>query len=138
MNNCTIYGRLGKDADFKTTASGTKVLNFSLANNTGYGERKQTNWFRCVMFGERGEKIADMLKKGTAVVVAGEVTLNTWQTQDGTEKSDLSLNVRELSFAGSKPDSDQAASSGGQKQKQAQPKAPLGGPVSFDDDDIPF
>lgn len=137
MNSCVIFGRLGKDAEFSETKGGTKLLKFSLANNTGYGEKVQTNWFRCTMFGERGERLVDYLKKGSAVIVSGEVTLNKWTgKEDGVERSELSLMVRELSFAGGKKDSDGESSTSRPAAKQ-QSKS-VGETISFDDDDIPF
>lgn len=97
MNNCTIYGHLGQDPEVKQTQSGTPLLTFSLANVTGFSDKKQTNWFSCVAFGERWEKVAQYLQKGSAVVVSGEVTLHTYN-----EKSRLQLNVNQISFAGGK------------------------------------
>lgn len=117
MNNCTIYGHLGQDSEFVETKGGTKILKFSLANTTGFAERKKTNWFSCVAFGERWERTAQYLKKGSAVVVSGEVTLETWEDKDGVSKSKLSLNVRELSFAGSNKDKEQSAPSQERKTK---------------------
>lgn len=135
MNNCVILGRLGADPEIAYTNSQTPILKFSLANDTGYGEKKQTNWFRCAMFGERGVKLAEFLKKGSQVVVVGEVTLNTYENKEGVEKSSLNLNVRELSFAGSKDkDGDEAPAKSRTSRPAGKPQAQAG----FDDDDIPF
>lgn len=138
MNNCTIYGRLGKDSVSTKTAAGLNVLKFSVANNTGYNENKKTNWFNCVLFGKRGESLEEYLLKGTAVVVSGEVTLNTYTNKDGAEISSLSLNVKEVTLAGSK--SDNASGGSDYKKPEAKAKAPAvsEGAISFDDDDIPF
>ena len=103
MNSCTIYGHLGQDAEYMTLPTGTGMLKFSVGNSTGYGDKKQTNWFRCVMWGERGQKLVEYLKKGSAVVVTGEVTMNTYESKkDGVEVSSLNLTVRDLTLAGSK------------------------------------
>lgn len=133
MNNCVILGRLGDDAELKETALGTEMLKFSLANNTGYGDKKKTNWFNCVMWGERGAKLTEYLKKGSQVVVSGEVTLNTYANKEGIEKSSLNLNVRDVSFAGSKKeDSSEEPTSRTSRPAKSQVKP------TFDDDDIPF
>lgn len=135
MNSCTIYGRLGQDAEYQTTQSGTGMLKFSVANNTGYGDKKQTNWFRCVMWGERGAKLVEYLKKGAAVVVTGEVTMNTYESKkDGIEVSSLNLNVRDLSFA-EKKDTGEAELDTRTQRKAADSKSAN----AFDDSDtIPF
>lgn len=133
MNSCTIFGRLGQDAEYQTTQSGTGMLKFSVANNTGYGDKKQTNWFRCVMWGDRGSKLVEYLKKGSAVVVTGEVTMNTYESKkDGVEVSSLNLNVRDLSFAEGKKDE-------GEIDTRTQRKATDSKSANaFDDDSIPF
>lgn len=134
MNSCTIYGRLGQDAEYQTTQSGTGMLKFSVANNTGYGDKKQTNWFRCVMWGERGAKLVEYLKKGAAVVVTGEVTMNTYESKkDGIEVSSLNLNVRDLSFA-EKKDTGEAELDTRTQRKASDSKSAQ----AFDDESIPF
>ena len=40
--------------------------------DTGFGDRKQTTWWRVVLFGKRAEQAARMLTKGTWVSVTGE------------------------------------------------------------------
>lgn len=132
MNSCTIFGRLGQDAEYMTTQGGTGMLKFSVANNTGYGDKKQTNWFRCVMWGERGQKLVEFLKKGSAVVVTGEVTMNTYESKkDGVEVSSLNLNVRHLSFAEGKKDE-------GELDTRTQRRESKEKPPTFDDDDLLF
>lgn len=130
MNSCVIYGRLGKDGEFIRTQSGQGMLKFSVANETGYGDKKKTNWFDCVKFGDSGEKLEQYLLKGAPVVVRGEITLNTWKSNEGVEHSKLSLNVDKVSLVGSKSDNEPKSS-----RKSSEP---VGESISFDDDDIPF
>jgi single-strand DNA-binding protein len=54
------------------------------------------------MFGERGEKIAQYLKKGTQVGVNGEISLNEYVAKDGTNKSSIELNVSSVTLLGKK------------------------------------
>lgn len=129
MNNCTLYGRLGGDSELHYSNAGKPYLKFSLANNTGYGDKQKTNWFSCTLFGDRGVKLQGYLIKGAAVIVSGEVTLNTWKGDDGIEHSRLSFTVREVSLVGAKPVND---------EKPRTAPAPIGETISFDDDDIPF
>jgi single-strand DNA-binding protein len=136
MNSCTIYGRLGKDAVATKTSGGANVLKFSVANDTGYGENKKTNWFNCSLWGSRGEKLEQYLLKGTAVVVTGEVTLNTYENKEGVAVSTLNLNVRDLTLAGKAGEGERKATSS--SSKPAEKSAIPGSTISFDDDDIPF
>lgn len=109
MKIITIAGRLGKDAELRRTQDGDPVLNFTVAVNDGYGDRKTTMWFDCAMFGKRGEKLAQYLTKGTQVCVAGELGR---REHDG--KTYLSVRVNEVDLMGggekSAPRDDVAAS----------------------------
>lgn len=145
-NQCTVSGRLGADSELRTTTNGSIMLSFSLACDTGWGDRKKTDWFRCTLWGERGEKLLDYLKKGTQVVALGEVSLNTYQDKEGYDKSNLDLNVRDVWLVGSKPQNQQGAT-GQRRQTQATDTRRRAAPqqqqvaqqsVPFDDDDVPF
>ena len=46
MNVWTFSGRVGADAELRTTQSGEKVLSFRVANDIGFGDRKTTQWRR--------------------------------------------------------------------------------------------
>lgn len=139
MNSCTIYGRLGQDAALSSTSSGTQMLKFSVANNTGFGDNQKTNWFKCVLWGKRGESLAQYMKKGTAVVVTGEVTLNTWQGKDdGVERSELSINVRDVTLAGGGKKEEGGGAAPAKSESKGGGSSKLGNAISFDDDDIPF
>ena len=42
MNVWTFSGRVGADAELRTTQSGEKVLSFRVANDIGFGDRRTT------------------------------------------------------------------------------------------------
>jgi len=54
------------------------------------------------LFGDRGEKLAPMLLKGTQVGVNGEISLNEYVAKDGTNKSSIELNVSNVTLLGKK------------------------------------
>ena len=96
-NAISFVGRLGADAELKQVGSNT-VLEFRCANNTGFGDREVTNWFRCTMWGGRGEKLAQYLTKGSQVFVTGELSLKPWTTREGVERISPDVNVNQLDF----------------------------------------
>lgn len=100
MNQWNFIGRLGGDAEQRVTASGTPILQFSVAVDVGYGERKSTTWVRCSMFGERGAKIAPYALKGDRIGVTGEASLNVFTARDGTEKTSLEVRVNDVTLLG--------------------------------------
>ena len=75
MISMNLIGRLGRDAEVKEY-NGKKVIHFSVAVDTGYGDKKQTQWVHVSKWGEN-TKVADYLKKGTQVYVSGEPSLYT-------------------------------------------------------------
>jgi single-strand DNA-binding protein len=87
-----IIGHIGKLSDLSFLASGSAVLKFSLAVNTGYDKNKRTTWYECVQFGKRAESVHKFLAKGKAIMVIGEVSQREW-TSEKTGKTGVSLEV---------------------------------------------
>ncbi len=145
MNVCTFSGRLGRDSEVKYIPSGTAVLEFSLAVDTGFGDKKSSFWLKCAMFGDRGQKLSQYLLKGQQVIVSGEFSPREYQAGDGSTKISLELRVNAVELIGGKQQQD-----GGQREAPApaarqQAPASTGGGTkpkasAFDDmeDEIPF
>ena len=81
-----LLGHLGADAEFKETSGGYQITNFSVAASTREGKEDKTFWFRCTIWGKRGEKLAPFLKKGKLVYVSGSIS----------NIKDLELNVDDI------------------------------------------
>lgn len=118
MQIITITGRLGDDSK-EGNAGGTAVLNFSVASDQGYGERKTTNWFRCALWGTRGKALSHHLLKGKEVTVSGELEVGSYEG-----KTQLNIRVADVSLHGGK-------SGGGGETYEPEKQAEL-------EDDIPF
>ena len=95
MNKLIIKGNLTKDIDVKTTSNGTLVGEFTVANNERVGENEVTTFIKCVMFGERVEKICPYLLKGAKVLVDGRLEVKT-VVNDQLYNTYVSLYVNEL------------------------------------------
>jgi single-strand DNA-binding protein len=136
MNKLLITGRLTRDAEQRFLPSGKAVLQFSVANNTGIAENQQTHYFDCSLFGKRAEgKLKDYMPKGTAVLVEGEISLNTFQKNDGSTGASLRVFVQNVELIGGKSEGQQQ-----QQRPQQRPAKPVQQTDNFDgfDDDIPF
>lgn len=118
MHVIHINGNVGRDAEIRTTQKGTAVLSFPIASK----ERDETIWFDCVIFGDRANKLAAHITKGTGLAVCGVPKLDTFEKRDGTPGAKISVNVDKLDFTG-----------GGQRQEQQQRReeAPAGGEIDF-------
>lgn len=108
MNVCNFIGRIGKDAEVRHTPNGKAVTSWSLAVDAGFGEHKVTTWVRCQLWGDRGEKIAGYIRKGDKIGVSGELSAREYESQ-GTKRTSIELNVREVELLGSKERSGSAS-----------------------------
>ena len=95
MNKLIIKGNLTKDIDVKTTSNGVLVGEFTVANNERVGENEVTTFIKCVMFGERVEKVCPYLLKGVKVLVDGRLEVKT-VVNEQLYNTYVSLYVNEL------------------------------------------
>jgi single-strand DNA-binding protein len=92
MNNLVMLkGRLGADAEIRTTTSGDRVANLRVVTTDTYkaketGEWKErTEWHRLTVWGEGTVKyLENHGKKGALVDVLGQIRTKKW-TKDGVE-----------------------------------------------------
>jgi len=120
MNNYSMTGRLGNDAETRFTQSGMAVCTFSVAVDFGFGESKGTNWIRCSLFGKRAEgQLPQYLLKGTQVAVCGELRIREYDDKNGVKRTSVEVNVEKLDLIGGKQGGqDQSQQYGGQDQSQ--------------------
>lgn len=125
-NSFNAVVTLGRDSEIRQLPSGALVLSFTAANNISFGDKQQTIWVRCSMFGARGEKLSQYLTNGTKVWVTGELTVREYNGNDGATKYSIELNVRDLTLLGGNK-TDTKPSTVSQKEYD-----------NFDDQQIPF
>ena len=108
-NAFSFTGTIGRDAEVRYTASGMAVLNVTVANNVGFGDKQTTLWIKVALFGKKAEsKLVDYLKKGTQVFCSGELSQSEYKANDGTTRTSLELVANVLDLVGKKPDTGQA------------------------------
>jgi single-strand DNA-binding protein len=129
MNNITIAGQLGKDAEVRFLPNGDPVSNFSIADSQG--KNKDTIWWNCQIFGKRAESLSPYLVKGQSLTVSGIVVQRKYTDKNGQEKIATNVNVNELALQGGRKESGQAPAE--KKPAQSNP-----GSFADMDDDIPF
>jgi len=123
MQNITIAGRVGRDAELRRTQGGDPVCSFTVAVDYRNGRDKATNWWRVSLWGKRGEALAPYLLKGVSVTVSGEFSLGDY---DG--KAQLNIRASEIALQG--------ARQGGSEPPTASPQS-----AGYDDlggDEVPF
>lgn len=144
-NVFSFTGTVGRDAEVRYLPSGQAVLNVTVANNVGFGDKQQTLWIRCAVWGKRAEgQLQNYLKKGQQVFVSGELSQSEYRAQDGSTKTSLELNANIIDLVGKRNDSNQPPQQNYQPQgsQQGQPSPQQASSYdNFDapyDDDIPF
>ena len=125
MNSVCISGRLGNDAELKTTKGGTSVLNFGVAVNDRRKNRQTgewdevTHWIDCIMFGRRADSVAKYLKKGSYVGVTGRLSQSRWEDKQGNKRSKVEVIVNDVDLPPRKSDMGESQpSQGGYGQQQ--------------------
>jgi len=133
MNTGTFAGNIGRDAETKTVGD-TTVTNFSLAVNTGFGDKKSTLWIGCAMWGARGQKLEQYLTAGTKVAVSGDIDVRAYSAKDGSAKAEMTCNVQRVTLQGG---GDKRSSAGVASNDPPRTRVPTG---EFDDTDssLPF
>jgi single-strand DNA-binding protein len=146
-NVFSFTGTIGRDAEVKYLPSGQALLTVAVANNVGYGDKQKTIWVRVNLWGKRAEgSLKDYLVKGQQVFCSGEMSINEYKGNDGTQKYSVELNANIVDLVGGKRD---ASEQGGSPPRQ-QPPQPQHNAAKSDgyapkpaddvpyDDDIPF
>ncbi|MFD2939161.1 single-stranded DNA-binding protein [Flavobacterium notoginsengisoli] len=130
-----ITGRLTKDAEVRTLSNSRQVVNFSVAVNESYRNKKgekveQTTFFECAYW--ISAKVAGILTKGALVELAGRVSARAWKGNDGELRAGLNFTTSQITLhaGGQKSETAKSAS---KEQKTLLETKPLIGR-----DDVPF
>ncbi len=83
-------------------AGKSPVLNISLATNRKVGEREFVDWTSVKIWGERGERLAPHVTKGTKLLVTGRPEARAYTAGDGTAKAELVVHATEVEFLSAK------------------------------------
>jgi len=103
VNSCVVSGRLVRDAELNYSKNGLAICRYAIANNyVGKNKEQEVNFFDVVQFGNFAESLAQYLKKGTRVVVTGELRQNRWENEQGEKRSKVELIAREVVLLGGK------------------------------------
>lgn len=134
MANFKDVCRIGKDAVTRFTQGGKSVTGFSAAFDTGWGDNKKTYWLDVSGWGERYEKLAQYLTKGSQVLIEGDIG-----TREHDGKTYLTLTLSDLKLIGGKQEGQgggYGGSRGGAPQRQNQQRQVP--PTDDFSDDIPW
>jgi len=121
----TVAGNSCKDATTREAGSST-VTGFSIAGETGFGDRKQTHFFSCSIWGARGVALEQHILKGSKLTVTGEYSEREYEGKVYKE-----INVTNVALQG--------GGQGGQQQAPQQTASQgNGGGAPIGGDEVPF
>ena len=135
FNKAILMGRLTRDPELKTTPSGVSVCTFSIAVDRRFqtkGEEKKTDFFNIVAWRQTGEFVSRYFKKGSMIMVEGELQTRQYTNKNGVNVTVTEVNAEQVSFTGEKAT--------GQTVPQEMPPEPSEPDYSQaeDSDDYPF
>ncbi|MCP3679269.1 MAG: single-stranded DNA-binding protein [Gammaproteobacteria bacterium] len=128
-NAVGLHGKLIRDPELQ--AVGDKYLcKFSIAHNSGFGEKKKVSYFDCEAWGKTGEVINNHLGKGDPIIFQARAEQDRWTDKEGNNRSKVKFVLSSFMFLGKK----------NSNESQDQPKfndLPKND-NPFSDDDVPF
>lgn len=141
LNRIIIMGRLTRDPDLRSTASGVAVASFTLAVDRDFapkdGER-ETDFIDCVAWRNTAEFVSKYFSKGKMAVVDGRLQIRDWVDKDNNKRRTAEIVADNVYFGESKKDSD-----GGNFRNEyhtpayTEPTSDFA-ELDFDDGDLPF
>ena len=99
INRVELLGRVGADPEMRYSQSGTAVATLRLATD----RRRQNgdteaDWHSVVCWGKQAEAVAEYVKKGNRLFVAGSLAQNTFETDDGQRRHRTEVHAQEVVF----------------------------------------
>lgn len=92
INKVILIGHLGRDPEVRSTASGTKVANFTVATNRRWTDREsgqrneETEWHRIVCWARLADIAEQYLRRGRQIYVEGRLQTRSWEDRQTGEK----------------------------------------------------
>lgn len=131
-----MVGNLTRDPELRQTPGGKSVCQLGVAVGYSYkdasgGWQDKASFFDVTVWGAQGEACAQYLAKGRQVAIHGRLDQQTWEAQDGSKRSKVSIVADQVVFVGGRE--------GGQSKPAANEPANDFRDIDFgEDDDLPF
>ncbi len=103
LNSVIVAGNLTKDPVFRQTSNNTPVVNFHIAANRRYKDssnqwQEDVCYVGVVAWNKLADSCRDRLKKGSAVLIDGELQSRTFKTEDGKNKTVVEIKAKRIQF----------------------------------------
>lgn len=103
INSVVIAGNLTKDPTFRETSKSTHVVNFHVAVNRRYKDsnnqwQEDVCYVGVVAWNRLADSCKDRLKKGSAVLIDGELQSRTFKTDDSKNRTIVEIKAKRIQF----------------------------------------
>ena len=103
LNKVHIAGRLTRDPEVRKTTRGKQVADIGLAYNHNFKDREgnyrdDVNFFKVTAWGRLGELCGDHLSKGSAVMIEGRLTEDSWENENGETRRTVNIVASRVQF----------------------------------------
>jgi single-strand DNA-binding protein len=115
-NRIIMIGNLTRDPEYKTLPSGQAVCRLTIASNRQFKNRQSGEMVQEVCYvdvdvwGAQAESCRQYLAKGRPVLIEGRLKLDSWQDQNGQNRSKHSIFADRVVFLGSNAQADMGLS----------------------------
>lgn len=102
MNNIIISGNICHDLEIKTSGE-TKILNFTVAVRRRFKDKEgnyPSDFIRCVAFNNQAEFLTKYFKKGSPILIQGNLQSNSYETESGEKRTSYNVVIENIDFFG--------------------------------------
>jgi len=86
LNQTILVGRLTRDPQLRKTQTQLSVINITVACESGFEDKKKTDFINCVVWNKQAEFIANNLHKGSLVAIQGKIQSRSRDDQNGKKQ----------------------------------------------------
>jgi single-strand DNA-binding protein len=142
MIYCELIGRLGADAELRTSTKGTQFVSMRVASNDFFNGETVTTWVTVMWSGDRAVKMQEHMKKGSAVSVHGTLRTSLFTNKNGEQAISTDLFADRVDFVNLGKSGDtqtnEAVTDTGTFKPKAQAEEVAVASAASDADDLPF
>lgn len=105
LNTITIQGKLTKDIEIRVTNNGKKFTLFCIACQRNYKNAEgkyDADFIDCIASEKIAEHIAKYFRKGSEIIVSGELQTRMYDDQNGQKHKSVIINVGKTFFTSGK------------------------------------
>ena len=133
MNKVFLTGRLTRDPELRSLASGKSVTQFSLATNVYAGGKERAEYHSVVTWDRLAEICGQFLGKGQQVAIEGRIQTRSWDDDRGTRHWKTEIVASNVEMLSGRKKKDYEAQAAAEALEAHATNANSGDDPSFDD-----